>query len=58
MPTQSGHGDVHDVIVSRSNGESLTVDDFRWIFERVTGHPIEDHEIIWEWFAEDDRQNA
>jgi hypothetical protein len=56
FPVQSDHGDVHTFHVARSNGDSLTVSDFRYVFERVTGHAISDDEIPIDWFAEEDRK--
>lgn len=55
MPVQSDHGDVHHLIVCRSDGSSATVDDLRWVHWRITGRTLADREIPVEWFAEEDR---
>lgn len=41
FPVPSDHGDVHTLQVARSNGDSLTVAEYKAIFEFVTGHPID-----------------
>ncbi len=55
MPVQSGHGDVHNIVVCRTNGDSVTVTDLRRVFLAVTGRQLADDEIPWDWFAEEDR---
>jgi hypothetical protein len=55
MPVQSDHGDVHNIVVCRTNGDSVTVTDLRSVFRAVTGRDLADNEIPWDWFAEEDR---
>lgn len=57
IPVRSGHGDVHDLIVGRSNGDSITLQEFRRVFAAVTGRELDNHEVlVWsDWFAEEDR---
>lgn len=55
MPVQSKHGDVHDIIVCRTDGDSLTISDYKWVFFQITGKIIGDNEIPIDWFAEVDR---
>lgn len=57
FPVKSGHGDVHTLQVGRSNGESLTVEEFRRVFAAVTGRELSDSEleVHRSWFAEEDR---
>ena len=55
MPVQSDHGDVHNIVVCRANGDSITVTEYRRIFFLVTGRELADREIPWDWFAEEDR---
>jgi len=55
FPIQSGHGDVHQLIVARSNGDSITVQEYRRVFQAVTGRLLDDREIPMDWFAEEDR---
>lgn len=55
FPVQSDHGDIHHFQVMRSNGDSLTVDDYRAVFLAITGRQLLDREIPFDWFAEEDR---
>ena len=57
FPVKSDHGDVHQLIVARSNGDSLTIDDYRRVVAAVTGHELPENEIEFapSWFAEEDR---
>lgn len=57
FPVKSDHGDVHTIHVCRSNGDSLTVSDYKWVFWRITGRELEDHEVNVDvrWFAPEDR---
>lgn len=55
FPVQSNHGDVHDIIVCRTNGDSITVGEYKWIFYQITGRILNDDEIPMDWFAEEDR---
>lgn len=55
MPVQSGHGDVHEISIGRTNGDSVTVSEYKRIFFLVTGRELKDSEIPWDWFAEEDR---
>ena len=57
FPVQSGHGDVHSLEVGRTNGDSLTVEEYRRVFAAVTGRELTDDEVdvVRDWFAEEDR---
>jgi hypothetical protein len=55
MPVRSGHGDVHTVRVGRTNGDSITVSDYRAIFRAISGRDLQEFEIPFDWFAEEDR---
>lgn len=57
FPVPSGHGDVHHFHVARSNGESLTVAEYKAIFEFVTGHAMDPSHLACDalHFAQEDR---
>jgi hypothetical protein len=55
FPVRSDHGDVHHFQVCRTNGDSVTVGDFRAVFRAITGREATDDDIPWDWFAEEDR---
>lgn len=55
MPVQSGHGDVHQFIIARANGDSLTVEELRRVHFLLTGKTLADRDIPMDWFAEEDR---
>lgn len=57
FPVESGHGDVHHLEVHRSNGDSITVEEWRRVFAAVTGRELSESEVahIRDWFAEEDR---
>jgi hypothetical protein len=55
FPVQSDHGDVHILHVIRANGESLTVTEYKRVFEAITGWELEDHDVPMDWFAPEDR---
>lgn len=57
IPIPSSHGDVHVFQITRSNGDSLTVDDYRAVFRAVTGRDLADGEVAVDakYFAEEDR---
>lgn len=55
FPVRSEHNDIHHFQVMRTNGDSLTVDDYRAVFLAITGRSVEDREIPFDWFAEEDR---
>jgi len=57
FPVSSDHGDVHTLYVCRTNGDSLTMEDYRRVFTAVTGRELEPHELASEakYFAEEDR---
>jgi hypothetical protein len=55
MPVISDHGDVHIIQVRRTNGDSLTVSDYRAVFRAISGRDLQDFEIPFDWFAEEDR---
>jgi hypothetical protein len=52
---QSDHGDVHNIIVCRTNGDSVTITEYRRVFRAVTGHELSEVGIPSEWFAPEDR---
>lgn len=57
FPVPSDHDDVHTLCVVRSNGDSLTVAEYKAIFEFVTGHPMDPAHLRGDipLFAEEDR---
>jgi len=57
FPVPSDHGDVHTLHVARTNGDSITVEEYRRVFAAVTGHELAPHdlELDAKYFAEEDR---
>lgn len=57
IPVPSEHGDVHVFQVMRSNGDSLTVDDYKAVFRAITGRNLTEGEVSVDilHFAEEDR---
>lgn len=57
FPVKSDHGDVHNLWVGRTNGDSITVEEYRRVFAAITGRELSDSEVavVADWFAEEDR---
>lgn len=54
-PVRSQHGDVHVLHVVRTNGDSLTVSDLKWVHKQITSRELADRDINFDWFAQEDR---
>lgn len=56
IPIRSDHGDVHQLVVARSDGKSLTIEDYRRVLYLVAGHDLTESEIssLRHYFAEED----
>lgn len=57
IPVPSDHGDVHELCITRSNGDSITVDEYRRAFAAITGRELTEDEVDHDrpLFAEADR---
>lgn len=57
FPAPSDHGDVHTLHVMRTNGDSMTLEEYRRVFGAVVGRDLTEREINMDRdkFAPEDR---
>lgn len=57
LPQPSAHGDVHGIILYPTDGKSVTVAEYKWVYKLLVGDDITDAEMepLRMHFAEEDR---